>query len=323
VRRTAPAQQVVHRGGSAGGWRRTTYDPPVRIAIASFSGVPPGFDDDIRLAEALRARGAAVDIQWWDDPTADWDGHALVVIRSTWNYQRRHDEFLAWVDRIGDRVHNAPALVRWNSDKHYLGDLASAGFAVVETRYVEPGDPAPELEGEMVVKPNVSAGGRDTGRFGPDTHATALELIGEIHASGRTAMVQPYEPSVDTIGETAILCIDGQPAHALRKRAVLRADEIAPVRDDAVGAAEVMYDPDLVTKADASPAQFEHARAVIAHVVERFDYLPLYARVDSILQPSGEPVLMELEAIEPNFYLNQVPTTAALAADAILARAGG
>jgi hypothetical protein len=294
----------------------------VRVAIASFSGIPPGFDDDIRLAEALRERGAAVVIQSWDDPAADWDDHELVVIRSTWNYQRRREEFLSWVERIGDRLHNAPALVRWNSDKRYLGDLAAGGFAVVETRYLEPGEPPPKLEGEIVVKPNVSAGGRDTGRFGPEVHATALELIGVIHASGRTVMVQPYEPSVDTIGETAILCIDGQPVHALRKRAVLSADEIAPVRNDAIGAAEVMYDPALVTKADASPAQLEHARAVVAHVAESFDYLPLYARVDSVLPASGEPVLMELEAIEPNFYLNQVPATAFLAAEAILARVG-
>ena len=299
------------------------YDPRVRIAIASFSGVPPGFDDDARLAAALRAQGADVDIQWWDDPAAEWESHDLVVIRSTWNYQRRHDEFLAWVDRVGDRIHNSPALVRWNSDKRYLGDLASAGLAVVETCYLEPGDAAPELDGEVVVKPNVSAGGRDTGRFGPGTHAAALELIGEIHRSARTAMVQPYEPSVDTAGETAILFVDGEPAHALLKRAVLRPDEVAPVRDDAVGAAEIMYDPALVTKGDASPAQLEHARAVVAHVSERFGYVPLYTRVDSILRSDGEPVLMELEAIEPNFYLNQAPATAALAADAILARAEG
>ena len=295
----------------------------MRIAIASFSGVPAGFDDDARLTDALRERGAAVDIELWDDPTVEWETHDLVVIRSTWDYQSRRDEFLAWVDRVGDRIHNAPAIVRWNSDKRYMGDLASAGVPVVETRYVEPGDPAPELDGEIVVKPNVSAGGRDTGRFGPGAHATALGLIESIHASGRTAMVQRYEPSVDTTGETAILCIDGEPAHALRKRAVLRPDEIAPVRDDELGAAEVMYDPDLVTRAEAAPAQLEHARVVVAHLVDRFSYLPLYARVDSVVRSDGEPVLMELEAIEPNFYLNQVPETAALAADAILARARG
>ena len=293
----------------------------MRVAIASFTQMPLEFRDDERLARVLRARGAIVAIEPWDDPDVDWAPYEMVVIRSTWNYARYRDEFLAWCERIGDRLHNAPALVRWNSDKRYLGELADAGIRTVETRYVEPKAVVPELEGEVVVKPNVSAGGRDTGRFGPSTHAAARELIASIQASGRAAMIQPYQPTVETVGETAVLCISGEPAHALRKRAVLRPDEVAPMRDDGVGAAEIMYDPGLVTATEATEAELEHARAVVAHVRERFEYLPLYARVDTIPGPDGEPVLMELEAIEPNFYLDQVPATAEVVADAILARA--
>jgi hypothetical protein len=292
----------------------------VQVAIATFSRMPPGFDDDDRLAEALGARGAAVAIEAWDDPAVDWQRFEAVVIRSTWDYARRRDEFLAWADEVGDRLHNAPALVRWNSDKRYLGELAAAGIAVVETRFVEPNDPAPALDGEVVVKANVSAGARDTGRFGPAAHGEALELVASIRASGRTAMVQRYQRSVDTIGETAVLLIDGELAHALRKHAVLRPDEVAPTRDDAIGAAEVMYDPGLVKPVEATPAQLDHARAVVEHVARRFDYVPLYARVDTIPGRDGEPVLMELEAIEPNFYLGQVPATAQRVADAVLAR---
>jgi hypothetical protein len=293
----------------------------VRVAIASFSQMPPEFRDDEQLARALRARGAVTAIEPWDDPDVDWDPFELVVIRSTWNYARRREAFLDWVDRIGERLHNAPPLIRWNSDKRYMGDLADAGLRVVETRYVEPGADLPELEGEIVVKPNVSAGGRDTGRFGPATHDSARELIASIQASERAAMIQPYQSTVDSIGETAVLCIDGEPAHALRKRAVLRPDEVAPVRDDGIGAAEIMYDPGLVTAVEATPAELDHARAVVAHLRERFDYLPLYARVDTIPGTDGEAVLMEIEAIEPNFYLDQAPATAELVVDAIMARA--
>ena len=293
----------------------------MRSAIASFAEMPPEFRDDELLAETIRALGAEAAIEPWDDPGVDWERYDLVVIRSAWNYARRRDEFLAWVDRIGDRLHNAPALVRWNSDKRYLRDLSAAGLRVVATRFVEPGEPLPLLNGEVVVKPNISAGGRDTGRFGPEAHATAHELIASIQASGRAAMIQPYQATVDTVGETAVLLIDGEPAHALRKRAVLRPDEVAPVRDDGAGAAEIMYDPGLVTATEATPAELDHARAVVAHLVERFDYLPLYTRVDTIPGPDGEPVLLELEAIEPNFYLDQVPATAQHAAEAIVARA--
>ena len=44
---------------------------------------------------------------------------------------------------------------------------------------------------------------------------------------------------------------------------------------------------------------------MIEHVAERFAYVPLYARVDMVAGPDGSPVLMELEAVEPNLYLDQ------------------
>ena len=136
-------------------------------------------------------------------------------------------------------------------------------------------------------------------------------------------MVQPFHPSVDSAGETAVLCIDGEPAHVLRKGAVLRPDEVAPIRDDALGAAEIMYDPELVVPGAATEDELELAREIVAEVERRFDYLPLYARVDMIRDADGAPLLLELEAIEPNFYLSQVPSTATVIADAIVARISG
>jgi hypothetical protein len=292
------------------------------IAIASFAGMPPEFTDDRLIVDALGERGVEAEIVPWAEPAADWDSYAAVVIRSTWDYARRRDEFVAWCERVGPRLHNCAPLVRWNSDKRYLADLAAGGLPVVETGFVRPRDPLPELEGELVVKPNISAGGRDSGRFGPAAHELARGLIAEIQASGRTAMLQAYQPSVDTLGETAVLCIDGEPAHVLRKLAVLAPDEIAPTRDDGIGAAEVMYDPGLVTPDHADDDELELAAEVIAEITRRFDYLPLYARVDMIRDESGAPLVLELEAIEPNFYLGQVPATTAVVADAIVRRIG-
>jgi hypothetical protein len=244
-----------------------------------------------------------------------------VVIRSTWDYTWRRDEFLAWADRVGDRLRNSPAVVRWNSDKRYLGALGSAGLAVVRTRFVEPGDEPPRLVGEVVVKPTVSAGGRDTGRFGPDAHDMAAELVGRILASGRTAMVQPYLESVDREGETALVFVAGEPVHALRKRAVLQPDEVAPVRDDALGAAEAMYDPSLVRSSSAQPDEVDAARAIVDHLGERFGSTPLIVRVDLARAADGSPTVMELEAIEPSMYLGLDPASAPRIAAAVLAEA--
>jgi hypothetical protein len=293
----------------------------VNIAIATVEWLPEEFTDDELLIGALRSRGASASALPWDDANADWSAYDLVVIRSTWDYARRHDEFLAWVDQVGDRLENTPALIHWNSDKHYLADLAEAGFPVVDTAYVEPGDPKPSLSGTVVVKPAVSAGGRDTGRFGPGAHADAIELIRAIEASGRTAMVQPYLESVDTAGEAAIVFVDGQLSHGLRKRAVLETEGVAPTRDDRIGAAEAMYDPDLVTAATPADDELVAAAEIEDYLARRFDGAPLYVRVDLARDADGAPVVLELEAVEPSLYLALVPRATETLANAIVARA--
>lgn len=290
----------------------------VAIATSAAAQLATEFDDDERLAEVLRGRGAEVELVPWD-AEADWADFDLVVVRSTWDYTGRLEEFLGWAERVGGRLRNPPEVLRWNSDKRYLADLEAAGLAVVPTAFVEPGDRRPSLDGELVVKPAVSAGGRDTGRFAPAAHAEAEALLARLSAAGRVAMVQPYLGAVDERGETALVFVAGELAHALRKRAVLRPDEVAPVRDDALGAAEAMYDPELVTAGESSAAERELAARVVAHVGDRFGSTLLYARVDLVPGPAGDPVLIELELVEPNLYLNVHPGTAERLAEAILA----
>lgn len=293
----------------------------VRVAIATSSVVPPGFDDDELLDAALTRRGASASCVRWDASGADWRRFDRVVIRSTWDYTTRLDEFLDWADSVGERLSNSPAVVRWNSDKRYLGDLRGAGLAVVPTAYLTPGDPLPELSGEIVVKPAVSAGGRDTGRFGPEAHHEARRLLRRLTAAGRVAMVQPYQHSVDLQGETALVFLDGAFSHALRKAAVLEPDEIAPIRDDPLGAAEVMYDPELVVAGSSSEPERSLGEAVIGYLADRFGEPPLFARVDVLPAEGGEPTLLELEVIEPNLYLHTAPGAADRLAEAIVSDA--
>jgi len=292
----------------------------VTVAIATMREMPPDLPDDRRLVAALAGRGVEAPIVPWDREEVDWGSFAAVVIRSTWDYSRRRDRFLAWVEAIGDRLHNPPALVAWNSDKHYLADLRDAGLPVVDTRFVGPGDAVPRFDREMVVKPTISAGGRDTGRFAPAAAEAALALVERIVDGGRVAMVQPFLDSVDSTGETAVVLIDGEVSHVLRKRAVLRPDEVAPIRDDALGAAEAMYDPELVLPGSAEPDELELAAAVVDAVRRRFGSTPLYARVDMLRAGAGAPVLLELEAVEPALYLNQADGATDRLAEAIVAR---
>lgn len=280
------------------------------IAFATSRDLPGGWDDD---QEAARLAGAEFVV--WDDPDVDWEAYDRVVVRSVWDYSRRIEEFLAWCRAVGpERLRNTPELVAFDADKRYLGEL---GVSIAPTTFVAPGDPLPELAGEVVVKPNVSAGARDTGRFGPARHGEARALIERIRASGRVAIVQAYLADVDRIGETALVFIAGQLSHVLHKRPVLRAEGEAPLGDDEHGPAAVMLEDDLVRPGSAEPAQREFAEAVVAEVTGRFG-TPLYARVDVAHDEDGSPVLMELEAIEPCLYLDLVPGAAERFARAIV-----
>lgn len=292
-----------------------------RVALVTCSVLPDGWSDDHALALALDKAGASAEFSVWDDAAVEWDQYDLVVLRSPWDYTGRREEFLEWVDSVGPLLRNSPGLVRWNSDKRYLADLEEAGVPTVPTQFIAPcGEPA-ELRGEVVVKPSVSAGARDTGRFGPASHDAALELIGRIHADGCTAMVQPYLESVDDRGETAILVFSGAVSHVLRKSAVLGADEVAPMRTEGIAAAEAMFREDLVVAGEATAAEHDLAERVLAEVSERFGATPLYARVDALAGADDEPVLLELEAVEPALYLATSDGAAKRFAGAILVEA--
>ena len=293
----------------------------MRIAIASLDWSSSGFTDDELMVELLRARTADASIQVWDDESVDWHGFDLVVIRSTWDYSRRRDEFIRWAEAVGERLENPVALVSWNIDKRYLGDLAAAGLGVVETSYVAPGEPAPAIERDSVIKPTVSAAGRDTGRFGPDQADRAEALIAAICASGRTAMVQPYHPSVDTDGEIGIVFVDAraQSCAAKARRAALGRDRSGPRRRAGRGGGDVRprsRDCRYTHRGGAGVGLRGGCRGGAA-----LRGTPLYARVDQIQDSDGAPVVLELEAIEPSLYLDLAPGTAERLADAIIARA--
>jgi glutathione synthase/RimK-type ligase-like ATP-grasp enzyme len=266
-----------------------------RIALATCSYFPDGDPDDAGLPDAIAGSAFVV----WDDDRVDWDAYDLVVIRSTWDYQGRRDEYLAWARRVGDRLVNPPEVVAWNTDKKYLRELAAAGLAVVETALVAPGEAfvAPEAEaggdGEYVVKPTVSAGSRDTARFtGDDPRAHAL--VDAIHKSGRTAMVQPYVPSVDERGETALLFFGGAFSHAIHKGPLLArgADPTSEV-----------FAAETIEPREATEAERALGERVLAWVGERFPGAELtYARVDVVEGPDGAPLVLELELTEPSLF---------------------
>jgi glutathione synthase/RimK-type ligase-like ATP-grasp enzyme len=251
----------------------------------------------------LGARGTAVEFIAWDDPAADWESFDLVVVRSTWDYTDRLDEFLAWADSIGpQRLRNVPEMLRWNTDKRYLAELDGAGLPVPPTALVAPGGPAPPFGGKVVIKPVSGAGARDTGVFDEQSADQGVALLEKLGAQDEIAMIQPYIPWIDGRGETAVLFFGGRFSYALKKKAFLPESGVAPVRPGTT-VAESMFDEDLMSLTEASEAEVELGAKTVAWLARRFGSMPLYARIDMVSSPDGEAILMEVEVTEPCLYL--------------------
>lgn len=290
-----------------------------RIAIATCLELPTGDGDDLPLLPALTRRGLQASMVPWNQPGVDWSSFDATVLRATWDYTTQREDFLAWVASV-PRLYNPAEVVVANSDKTYLASLAAAGLPVVETSFAPPGtEPQFPETGEFVVKPSVGAGSRGAGRFDagqPGAFDEARQHAKELHAAGRTVMVQPYQSAVDTAGETALIFLDGVFSHAIRKGPMLTPDARQPVDG------EGLYLPENISARQPSEAELAVAQRIFAFAnaanAGRAENL-LYARVD-LLPGADGPVLVELELVEPSLFLTYSEDAADRLAAAIDAR---
>ena len=266
----------------------------IDIGVATCAAVPDLDEDGPLLLAALADAGVRARPVVWDDPGVDWAAFDAVLVRSTWDYPLRREEFLAWTARC-PRTVNPRDVLAWNTDKRYLDDLAGAGVPTIPTVFVPPGSPVVLPAGDCVVKPTVSGSAADTGRFrGPDDPRAAA-LVARLHAQGRTAMVQPYLPGIDRDGETSVVFLGGVLFHALRREPLLTVDGVRPP----VVVADVL---ETVREVAVTPAQRQVAEVALDAVPGGRQRLS-YARVDLVPGPAG-PVVLELEVTDCFLFLS-------------------
>lgn len=306
------------------------------IALVTSSALPDLHEDDAPLLGALADRGHEAAPVVWDDPSVDWSTFDLAVIRSTWDYSQRQAEFHEWASKAASqtRLLNPLAAVRWNTDKHYLRELEAAGIPVVPTMWLEADRHLSSralhtrfpAHGDFVIKPAVSAGSLDTGRYtaiDAVSRALAIQHARRLLAADRTVMVQRYLTSVDRDGERAHVFIDGEYSHTALKAALLDGPDVAT---------RGLYKEERMSPTSASPEEVEMAHEVIRTarrlLTERSDGVAepsplLFARVDVVSADDGHPVLMELELVEPSLFLSLADGALDRLADAVVARAAG
>src|SRR2546429_582786 len=206
-----------------------------RIALATGAKLPTLNEDDLLLVPPLRELGVTAVPAVWDSPDVCWEEFQGVLVRSCWDYHHRLEEFLAWVSRLeraGVPVWNAPAVLRWNSHKGSLRDLAARGVPIVPTRWLARGRRVglaqllrDERWSDAVVKPAVSASATDTWRTSAATAGVDQSRLEELLRAG-DVMVQPFIDEVRDPGEWSIIFLGGRFSHAVRKRPAAADDRV-------------------------------------------------------------------------------------------------
>jgi glutathione synthase/RimK-type ligase-like ATP-grasp enzyme len=257
------------------------------------------------LQPALTERG--IDARWvvWDDAGVDWS-EGLVAVRSTWDYERRLEEFLTWARSVPTML-NSAAVFEWNTDKAYLTQLADAGVEVVPTVVVErEADLLPAVSGfgPSVVKPCVGAGGRGV---------VVLDGKSDTEPEFGTGpwVVQPVVESVRTEGETSVFVIDGRVVSQAQKRPAPGELRVHEQYGGTTVAVEVTDEA-----ADLARRTVKAAEAILGEPLD-------YARVDQMRLADGTLAVSELEVTEPGLYLEILPGNAPVFADLVVERLRG
>lgn len=266
-----------------------------RLALATCAELPSIQPDDAYLVASLERLGIQPVVCVWNDVAVDWSAFDAVLIRTIWDYFKHHATFLGWLDRLdrlGVPTINGSALLRWNSDKRYLLELARHDVAIIPTRLARAGELSEVLAAmpaqQVVIKPSISGGAWHTvrGHVGDAAFDAAVARL----PRELDYLVQPFVPEVVSDGEWSLLYFAGEFSHAVIKRP---AEGDYRVQGEHGGSAEPAQ-PDGSILAAA-----ERALAAVA-AIGHGDHA--YVRVDGVVS-DGRFLIMELELIEPFLHL--------------------
>ena len=279
------------------------------VALVTYAQSPNLSQSDELIVKPLKKLGITGNAASWEDPKINWKRFDAVILRSCWNYYKYYPQFLEWLNSLESqqvRVFNHIDIVRWNSKKTYLRDLASRGVSIVPSVFVEKNQITnlKELMREkswnnVVVKPLIGAEAQGVFRV-KSTHDLFAQTKFNALVASSGAVVQPMMKEIMEIGEYSFVFLRGAFSHAVNKLP----------RKGEFRAQYYLGSTETLVKADAS------------HIMQASEILTssradsLYARVDAIVK-NGKLVLMELELIEPHLFLDLYPPAADTFARAI------
>ena len=266
----------------------------MKVALVTSAGLAHPDIDLPPLVHELSNLDVEAEIVSWD-ADVDWSMYEAAIIRSTWDYPRRLDEFDHWLTEVATHTQlwNPAEVIRWNLDKRYLVDLAANGLPIVPSEFVDSRQQnwqqrVMSFGSDIVVKPAVGAGSHGVRRF-TDDHDQAINYAHELIEHRQTPLIQRYLHDIDTYGEVGLVTAGGVLSHAFHKAAILDG-EPEWSGDDHVVEVITAHLP-----SDQELALCERVLAVLPPTA--------YARID-LLPTNDGPVISEVELIEPSLFLD-------------------
>ncbi len=264
-----------------------------KIAFLSMDDLSDFVTDDELSIGPLKELGVEVHTISWRAKSVRWEEYSMVIVRSTWDYQKDLPSYLDVLREIDSRtvLANPLSIMEWNADKSYLRELEAKGAGIVPTVW---GNTISGLEvfsewfnhfqsDEIVIKPTVSANADDTFRLQRDSNSFT-EVIKTF--ANRSYMVQPFVESIVDEGEYSLFYFNGEYSHT-----ILKTPEIGDFRVQEEHGGLIQATP--ITNSIANAGQ---------RIMDILGEKPLYARVDLVRMQDDEFALMEIELIEPALY---------------------
>ncbi|MFN8580814.1 MAG: hypothetical protein U0163_07560 [Gemmatimonadaceae bacterium] len=180
-------------------------------------------EDDRQLVHALQVYGVEARPLSWKDAV---ECGATVVIRSTYDYVEDPARFTGWLDQLDEArpiVRNPTSLLRWNMRKGYLLGLARAGarsfppssFPAVRRSRCATWNGANGRRGHQAGRWCDSASARSMPGAPVDNAEQHLRTV----VASEDVLVQPYQRTIMTWGETSVIAVHGEPHLAVSKQA--------------------------------------------------------------------------------------------------------
>ncbi len=254
--------------------------------------------DDRVLQSTLINKGIAAQIVAWDDERIDYSSFTHAVIRSCWDYDEKVLQFLERMKYISSfcQLINPYQTILKNCDKRYLLELERRGVSVVPFAIVDADFSLSQFQcfDKLIVKPTVSASGKNTYRIDAEDAAAINAAIDEIQKIGKCAIVQEYIENVETYGERSAVVIGGNVHYAMKK---------TPAKG---GFLVHEYVGGSYRKTTLKSDEMRFIEDLIAKIDDRY----LYMRVDFLRDEFDNIMLLELEMIEPGLYMSKEPQIA-------------